>query len=246
MATPTIVGSVTKYDIAASSTSDSHSYDAGSTGQNRILVWVGQSSQAAPVSTATYNGVSMTVGTVGSGDYVYQSYGYLIAPATGTNTLTLNYASQSTLSYAVFVIQDASDIDVVGGNDNPANSFTSITQAITTSVNNDFIYEWVTTNHNTTISFGDGTTADFATAPGPLASDYWIAGHNVQLTAGTYTGSASWGTTGRKAMGVVSFKYLAPAAGPANMKTYDTNVKANIKTMNTNPLANVKTFDTNA
>lgn len=41
---------------------------------------------------------------------------------------------------------------------------------------------------------------------------------------------------------------IAPAAGtgPANLKTYNTNVKANIKTMNTNPFANVKTFDTNS
>jgi len=36
------------------------------------------------------------------------------------------------------------------------------------------------------------------------------------------------------------------ATGPANLKSYNTNVKANIKTMNTNPITNVKTFDTNA
>jgi len=35
-------------------------------------------------------------------------------------------------------------------------------------------------------------------------------------------------------------------SGPANLKTYNTNVKANIKSMNTNLIANVKTFDTNA
>lgn len=35
------------------------------------------------------------------------------------------------------------------------------------------------------------------------------------------------------------------AAGPANLKTYNTNVAANIKTINTNPIANVKSLDTN-
>lgn len=35
------------------------------------------------------------------------------------------------------------------------------------------------------------------------------------------------------------------ASGPANLKTYNTNVKSNIKTINTNPIANVKSLDTN-
>lgn len=35
------------------------------------------------------------------------------------------------------------------------------------------------------------------------------------------------------------------AAGPANLKTYNTNLKANIKTINTNPIANVKSLNTN-
>ena len=34
--------------------------------------------------------------------------------------------------------------------------------------------------------------------------------------------------------------------GPANLKTYNTNIKANIKTINTNAIANVKTLNTNA
>lgn len=41
-------------------------------------------------------------------------------------------------------------------------------------------------------------------------------------------------------------QYPFASAGPANLKSYNTNLKANIKTMNTNVLANVKTFDTNA
>lgn len=35
------------------------------------------------------------------------------------------------------------------------------------------------------------------------------------------------------------------AAGPANLKTYDTNATANIKTANTNTIANMKTMNTN-
>lgn|SRR3990167_3964747 len=40
--------------------------------------------------------------------------------------------------------------------------------------------------------------------------------------------------------------HAGAAAGPANLKTYNTNATANIKTINTNAIANVKTLDTNA
>ena len=39
--------------------------------------------------------------------------------------------------------------------------------------------------------------------------------------------------------------FPAVASGPANLKTYNTNVVANIKTINTNVIANVKTLNTN-
>lgn len=37
----------------------------------------------------------------------------------------------------------------------------------------------------------------------------------------------------------------ASASGPANLKSYNTNLKANIKSINTNLIANVKSLDTN-
>ena len=39
--------------------------------------------------------------------------------------------------------------------------------------------------------------------------------------------------------------YTVPASGPANLKSYNTNLKANIKSINTNLIANVKSLDTN-
>ena len=41
------------------------------------------------------------------------------------------------------------------------------------------------------------------------------------------------------------FQVEGAAAGPANLKTYNTNAKANIKTINTNPIANIKSLNTN-
>jgi hypothetical protein len=40
--------------------------------------------------------------------------------------------------------------------------------------------------------------------------------------------------------------YPFEAAGPTNLKTYNTNLKANIKSINTNLIANIKSLDTNA
>lgn len=40
-------------------------------------------------------------------------------------------------------------------------------------------------------------------------------------------------------------EYTVPS-GPANLKSYNTNLKANIKTINTNPIANVKSLNGNS
>lgn len=66
------------------------------------------------------------------------------------------------------------------------------------------------------------------------------AGATGSITGASYTGSNS--TTG------VLFGGLKPpsaATGPANLKSYDTNVKSNGKSYNTNVIANVKSMNTN-
>lgn len=58
---------------------------------------------------------------------------------------------------------------------------------------------------------------------------------------------ASWGTNDNQNNFHFSIyaTYTGGSSGPANLKTYNTNVKSNIKSINTNLLANVKTLDTN-
>jgi hypothetical protein len=51
--------------------------------------------------------------------------------------------------------------------------------------------------------------------------------------------------TSRKHSIYATYTVGSPPAGPANLKTYNTNPKANIKTIDTNPIANVKTLNTN-
>lgn len=68
-------------------------------------------------------------------------------------------------------------------------------------------------------------------------------------TVGTGAQSMSWvpNTANNNTAGfIVSIAPVASAAGPANLKTYNTNPTANIKSINTNVIANVKTLNTNA
>lgn len=64
------------------------------------------------------------------------------------------------------------------------------------------------------------------------------------ITDGFQLGTDTYVNANTKLYHAVVFG-AAAASGPANLKTYNTNLKANIKTINTNPIANVKTLDTN-
>lgn len=66
---------------------------------------------------------------------------------------------------------------------------------------------------------------------------------NADIASGN-TNTLTWGG-GSTTSWITAMMRPAVAAGPANLKTYNTNLKANIKTANTNTLANMKSLDTN-
>ncbi len=71
----------------------------------------------------------------------------------------------------------------------------------------------------------------------------YIEDSNTTVASGN-TNTFSW--TFSTKMGWQTAMMQPPAAaGPANLKTYNTNPKANIKTVDTNTLANMKSLDTN-
>lgn len=65
-------------------------------------------------------------------------------------------------------------------------------------------------------------------------------------TVGTGSQSLSYSSDATNVLGFVMSLAPEGAAGPANLKSLDTNVKANIKSYNTNLLANIKSINTNA
>jgi len=80
------------------------------------------------------------------------------------------------------------------------------------------------------------------TGSGVVSADYLAIQYSQASPASTwYAGTNSVDNTNN-----TGWIFTAPPAiGPANLKTYNTNLKANIKTINTNPIANVKSLDTN-
>ena len=96
---------------------------------------------------------------------------------------------------------------------------------------------WSTARSGAEIAANWKTSIDSAT--GLVASWHFndaltdASGNGNTLTG---TGSPGYST---------DIPYTDAAVGPANLKSYNTNVKANIKTINTNPIANVKSLDTN-
>lgn len=97
-----------------------------------------------------------------------------------------------------------------------------------------------------------GITNPACTSPGALTRRVQGSGtvncahsssDTLKVTAGG-TGAFTWSQT-NAITGSWAYALLPALAGPANLKSYNTNLKANIKTINTNPIANVKSLNTN-
>jgi hypothetical protein len=111
-----------------------------------------------------------------------------------------------------------------------------------------------------TMKSGGGTTGSYAIATSNPASwtEAWdfVAGVGgaSMLIASAYASRPESSATGNASLtfsnsnyssgGIIAIQPPA-AAGPANLKSYNTNLKANIKSINTNLLANIKSLDTN-
>jgi hypothetical protein len=200
----------------------------------------------------TYNGVSMTqlkkqamIGRGAGGGFNY-IYG-LVGPATGSS-LTIS-ATRTTGSGRIFMgaveytVCSATIPDATGGT-TPGAPFNALATNITTVADNSAVLMFVVAD-NGSLAAGANTTqiAESTGASGQVGL------YETSPTPVTPAGAKTLNITSAvDCNGGSIAASLAPfvAAGPANLKTYDTNVKANIKTMNTNPIANVKTFDTNA
>jgi hypothetical protein len=68
---------------------------------------------------------------------------------------------------------------------------------------------------------------------------------SAATATGDFSCANSNGDTANQWIGMIIAVQPPSASGPANLKSYNTNVKANIKSIDTNVIANVKSLNTN-
>lgn len=140
---------------SASGTATSFSFTVG-TGSNRLLVF-GFDAATAP-SGITYNGVALTLAKTYTGPQGTCQIWYLIAPASGANTLAITGGTGFLWSISDWTNAGQDYAKIVNGTAGTSNaSATSLTATVTTTINNSVqIGYFINNNYN--IYAGANTT----------------------------------------------------------------------------------------
>lgn len=167
--------------------------------------------------------------TIGSGQQV------------DSGTISLNFTGDSsiyqTAGFVDFTSPDSgfttAEFDVVSG-------YTEVVTQITPSAANGSYDTW------TLNSTGIGLVNMTGKSHYGLVWQYDISNTTPSTTNRNYRtwDMSEWTGTANDPKLVITHS-AAAASGPANLKSYNTNLKANIKSINTNVIANVKSLDTN-
>lgn len=198
------------------------------------------------VSGVTWNGAAMTrvdavVDTpvaVGFSTYLYG----LLTSDTGTHNVVVSLTgSYSSNAYVVWSYSGA-DGGLKNSTKGQNGSVGAYSLSLTPNTDNCWVVGVFGTGGTISSVAGSGTTKRNASSLKALAVDN---NANISPAANTTLNITDGGVTNGK-QGVIAAIAQDGAAGPANLKSLDTNVKANIKSYNTNVLANIKSINTNA
>lgn len=239
------------YDSCAqeyySSAATSHTLSLNNAAGNLIIVGV-RTVDGDYCNGCTWDGTSLTrinktpINVYADGG-LYMFYG--ITSTTGTHNVVASMSSSSraqivalTYSGAKATGQPSANTGNIVGN---GLSGTSVSLNCTTSNTGDMAVIAISSSYRTGYTPSNYTERCHNDGIGTLS-----IGENIPSPAGTVSQGASW--TGTANIGAISSAFLVDtgASGPANLKSYNTNLKANIKSINTNLIANVKTLDTNS
>lgn len=180
-------------------------------GSNRILLIGFMPSGGSVSGTPTYNGVGMTqigtfslAGTVFQNCYLY----YLIAPATGANTVSVSYTGASYMysaSASYTGVDQSSPIDVSG---NAIATSTSLSKSLTTTVNNDWLVGFFGEGSTgTSLSAGANTT--FRVTPTGNSWSNWGDSNGAETPAGSFSLAMNAGVAGHLGMYIAAIKPVA-------------------------------------
>lgn len=219
-------------------------------GSNTILI-VGVANIKAGESVptgVTFNSDALTMidSQRNAGPNLGCSLWYLIAPADGAHDVVVTCAAtQIAITAGATSLTGVAQTSPIGATNKTAATSQDPSLALDTTVANSWIVDVIDHGYPSTMAAtGTNQTERWEQNPG---GNYVSNGSTeTTTTTGTYTMSWHNGGAADQYAHIIAEIKEAVASGPANLKTYDTNVKANIKTINTNVIANVKTLDTNA
>lgn len=149
----------------AGGTSSVFSWSHTCSGTNRLLVVSVSVTDGFGITSVTYNGVSMT--RVGSdvqntqpGDDPWASQWYLVAPATGTNTVEVTVAATPARTNAGAVsLNGVNQTTPLNAENGATGSSTSASVSVTTTVDNCWLVDCVSVKGATTPSPSGGQTS---------------------------------------------------------------------------------------
>ena len=218
---------------------------------NVLAVLSMSADQTIPVTGVTYNTVAMTSGVTynsATGSTDIQGW-YLASPATGSHNIVVTAGSSTQIQSGAISFSGANTSSPLGDTTTHTGQAPGANTAVSVSITSNNASQYLVVYWE-----ANGATGGTTTATGTNETATWIRespsrGGVFSRISTTTTGSKT-STIQQSGGGDQSWVTIiwgikqAAAAGPANWKTYNTNVKANIKTLNTNAIANIKTYDT--
>ena len=237
---------VASYGAATGNVTLSHTC----TGSNLVLV-VGISDRDGGnngdfVTGVTYNGVAMTRVETNTPTALYcTNWIYiLVGPETGTHDVVVSTNASHSLQVTSASYTGCKQTDQPDAHNNVYSALEDYGLALTTVADNCWVVSFASEYYQPFTSVTNGTDRTGVNSTVAKLAD----SNGVITPAGAYT--ITWNVTDltyhNKTVVQCSIAPATAAAGPANLKTYNTNAKANIKTINTNNINNVKTLNTNA
>jgi len=161
------------------------------TGSDLCLV-VAVASSANPATSATYNGVSMTaVAAATTLNGLYIRHFYLVAPATGANTVSITFSSAAGVAYGLSAsftgVDQSSPIDATSTG-STGTSNTGMGDSVTTVANNAMVLGGIARGSGETLTLTTGTAHQQTNGGGTGAQAYIL-----KATAGAQT--IDWSAT---------------------------------------------------
>lgn len=237
----------------ASTTSNASAWGTGSSatfshtcsGSDRLLlVYTFNNGNSGDPTGITYNSVAMTkinTQATDGGGFKLTLWG-LLAPATGSNSVVVTWATGDGINNCTaFSYTGVKQSGLPDSSNTGSSASSSSISVSTTVVASNCWLAGCTRSSNATQS--GGTNASIVNACNSNGSQC-VHDSNGTVGTGSQTATINVSPNNTQWMNLIS---IAPAVagGPANLKSYNTNLTANIKSIDTNVIANIKSLNTN-